>query len=172
MAGFNVSLVSPEWLMSDDCFSDVEELDKILADLPLPDVSSTVQPLSHTCTTTSGQFGTTSQSELQLLQQKNVNSNTKKSTKTWVNHLLKWKDHKGIRGALVHLSEQWLDELLQQFYAEIRKEDGTEYEPDSLRVMLAALDRHFKENGAEYSLLKDKAFERSRLVLNGKAIEL
>ena len=64
-----------------------------------------------------------------------------------------WKDHKGIQGALVHLSEHQLNELLQQFYAEIRKEDGTEYEPDSLRVMLAALDRHFKENGAAYSLL-------------------
>lgn len=41
--------------------------------------------------------------------------------------------------------------------------------------MLAALDYHFKENGADYSLLKDSfpesTFERSRLV-NGKAIEL
>ena len=38
--------------------------------------------------------------------------------------------------------------------------------------MLAALGRYFKANGADFSLLKDKAFERSRLVLNGKAIEL
>ena len=59
-----------------------------------------------------------------------------------------------------------------QFYAEIRKGDRSDYEPDSLRVMLASLDRHFRENGAPYSLLKDKAFERSRQVLKGKAIEL
>ena len=38
--------------------------------------------------------------------------------------------------------------------------------------MLASLDRNFRENGALYSLLKDKAFVRSRQVLNGKAIEL
>ena len=97
MAGI---LVSPVWLTSDDCFSDVKELDKILADLPLPDIASTAQPLSHTCTATSGRFGTTFQSELQCLQQKNVNSNTKKSTKTWVNRLQKWQDNKGIQAVL------------------------------------------------------------------------
>ena len=62
--------------------------------------------------------------------------------------------------------------MLQQFYVEVQKEDGSEYKPDSLRVMLASLDRHFRENGAPYSLLKDKAFVCSRQVLNGKAIEL
>ena len=53
-----------------------------------------------------------------------------------------------------------------------RKEDRSENEPDTLWVMLASLDRHFKENGAPYSLLKDKAFVCSRQVLNRKAIEL
>lgn len=93
----------------------------------------------------------------------------------WVNRLRKWKERRGIRGELFQLDKQKLDELLQLFYAEIRKEDSTEYKPDSLHVMLAALDYHFKENGADYSLLKDSfpesTFERSRLV-NGMAIEL
>ena len=89
-----------------------------------------------------------------------------------MNHLQRWQEHKGITGTLLDLKKQQLDETLQQFYAEVRKEDGLEYEPDSLRVMLASLDRHFRENGAPYSLLKDKAFLHSRQVLNGKAIEL
>ena len=38
--------------------------------------------------------------------------------------------------------------------------------------MLASLDRHFRENGAPYNLLKDKAFVHNCQVLNGKAIEL
>ena len=38
-----------------------------------------------------------------------------------------------------------LDANLQQFYGELRKEDGSEYEPDSLHVMLASLDRHFEK---------------------------
>ena len=35
-----------------------------------------------------------------------------------------------------------LDECLSRFFAEICKSDGSDYEPDSLRVMLAAIDNH------------------------------
>ena len=47
---------------------------------------------------------------------------------------------------------------------------SSEYEPDSLRVMLASLDRHFQENRLPFR--KDKPFEASRRTLNGKAVEL
>ena len=47
-----------------------------------------------------------------------------------------------------------------------------ENEPDSLRVMLASLDRHFQEKGLPFSIRKYKPFEASRRTLNGKAIEL
>ena len=62
-----------------------------------------------------------------------------------------------------------LDEKLQKFFAEKRKKDGSEYEPDSLRVMLAALDRHMRENEASFSIAKDREFFNSRKVLEGKA---
>jgi len=38
------------------------------------------------------------------------------------------------------LSPQALDEILTRFYAEMRKRDGSEYEPDSLQVMQASID--------------------------------
>ena len=53
-----------------------------------------------------------------------------------------------------------------------KKNDGKEYEPECLRVMLSALDRHLKDKGQEYSILKDKRFDSCRKVLNGKVIEL
>ena len=34
-----------------------------------------------------------------------------------------------------------LDEILQKYYLEVRKQDGTDYETDSLKVMQAALER-------------------------------
>ena len=71
---------------------------------------------------------------------------------------------------LIHMQE--LDGVLQRFFAEIRKTDGTEYEPESLRTMLGALDRHFREEGCKYRILKDREFEASRKILNGHAIEL
>ena len=49
------------------------------------------------------------------------------------------------------------------------KRNGTDYEPQSL---IACLDRHLRDHGATYSILKDKCFETSRKTLEGKAIEL
>ena len=57
-------------------------------------------------------------------------------------------------------------------YADLKKHDRTDYEPESLRTMLAALDRSFRSSGCKYSIVKDKEFAESREVLNGKAIEL
>ncbi len=43
--------------------------------------------------------------------------------------------------------EENLDKVLQLFCSEVRKKNGDEYEPDSLRTMIGALDRVLKENG-------------------------
>ena len=64
------------------------------------------------------------------------------------------------------------DGVLQRFYCEIKCKNGENYEPDSLRVMQAALDHHLKNCGCKYSIMKDIEFQTSRKVLNGKAIEL
>ena len=49
-----------------------------------------------------------------------------------------------------------LDKTLSQFYAEVRKESGEDYEPDSLRVMEAALERHLKAKLYPKSIIKDR----------------
>jgi len=76
-----------------------------------------------------------------------VNANIAKSTGTWLKRFNKWRTERQI-------GEQ-LDGILQLFFAEIRKNDGTNYEPDSLRTMMAALDRHLREKGSTFSILKD-----------------
>ena len=62
-----------------------------------------------------------------------------------------------------------LDEVLSRFYGEIRKQDGREYEPDSLRVMQSSLHRYISEKGYNKSILKDQVFNASRKILEGKA---
>ena len=63
----------------------------------------------------------------------------------------------------------FLDEILQQFYAEVKRKDGTDYEPSSLANMQVALDRHLREAGYMYQLLTSKHFLNSRNILEGKA---
>ena len=128
---------------------------------------------SGPCTSSaSTEFGSTTEEELKRLENKNKNRNTFKSTNTWTNRLNKWMSAHGLHLKLQAKELEELDSLLAKFYAELRKEDGSEYEPDSLKVMLASLDRHFRDLGAPFSILKDKEFVYSRRVLNGKAIEL
>lgn len=62
-----------------------------------------------------------------------------------------------------------LNQTFQQFYAEVRNKDGNEYEPDSLRVMIAGLDRHLKECGYPKSIMRDIEFNQSKEVLEGKS---
>ena len=54
------------------------------------------------------------------------------------------------------------------FHAEVLTKDGLEYEPESLKSMLAALDRHLKEHYYKYSTARDRELYQSMLVLEGK----
>ena len=50
-----------------------------------------------------------------------------------------------------------------------KNKNGQDYEPDSLRVMIAALDRHLKDKQYPLSIVKDREFHSSKQVLEGKA---
>ena len=73
---------------------------------------------------------------------------------------------------IVKYEAKELDERLTRFFVEIRKSDGSDYEPNSQRVMLPALDRHFKQNDSEISIAKDQEFVKCRQVLEGKRLAL
>ena len=62
-----------------------------------------------------------------------------------------------------------LDKTLQHFYAEVKKQNGDDYEPCSLAVMQSAIDRYLKDNGYLFSILTSREFAVSRSVLEGKA---
>ena len=118
------------------------------------------------------EFKTASSEDLERLISNTENKNTKKTTQTWMNRFNSWRESREIAQELHEILPQKLDKILQCFYAELVKSDGTDYEPESLRVMIACLDRHLREHGASYSILKDRCFETSRKILEGKAIEL
>ena len=62
-----------------------------------------------------------------------------------------------------------MDDILQQFYADVKRKDGTDYEPSSHANMQAALDRRLREAGYMYSLLTSRYFLNSRNVLERRA---
>ena len=107
--------------------------------------------------------------EIQELKQNSENQNKKKSTTTWLNVWTSWAESKNFETNLLSYEGKQLDETSQKFFAEIRKKDGSEYEPNSLRVMLASFDQHLREKDAAFSIAKDIEFSNSRKVIEGKA---
>ena len=68
--------------------------------------------------------------ELQQFKENVENSNTKKSTKTWVTVWTTWVEEKGYSPNIVTYEAKEIYERLQKFFAEVRKKDGSDYEPD------------------------------------------
>ena len=74
--------------------------------------------------------------EIQELRQNSENQNTKKSTTTWLNV---WAESKNFETNLLSYEGKQVDETLQKFFAEIRKKDGSEYEPDSFKSYVGVI---------------------------------
>ena len=70
------------------------------------------------------------------------------------------------------MAPEELDKILCQFYAEVKKQDGDDYEPESLKIMQSAIERHLKESHYPVSIVRGREFCNSQQILNAKAIFL
>ncbi|GFN93588.1 Zinc finger mym-type protein 2 [Plakobranchus ocellatus] len=61
-----------------------------------------------------------------------------------------------------------LDRYLSSFFLVVRKADGSEYEPCSLRAMLASIERYLRFKNYPLSLTRDSAFSNMRNILKLK----
>ena len=86
--------------------------------------------------------------ELQQFKENAENSSTKTYFTVWTTRA----EEKGYSPDIVSYEAKELDEKLQRLFAEVRKNVGSDYETDSLRVMIASQDRHFKETGSNISI--------------------
>ena len=65
-----------------------------------------------------------------------------------------------------------LNEYMSDFIISVRTKDGREYEPSSLRSLLASFERHLKKKKYPASIINDLAFEKTRKTLQSKQKEL
>ena len=70
-----------------------------------------------------------------------------KSTASWLSVWKKWCLEKRIAEEIENYEPADLNTLLERFYAEIRNKHGEDYEPESLKVIIASLDGHLKNKG-------------------------
>ena len=62
--------------------------------------------------------------------------------------------------------------MLEHFYAEVHNGKGEDYEPESLKVMMALIDRLLKNKGCTLSIVPDQEFSSSKEVLKDKEKQL
>ena len=85
---------------------------------------------------------------------------------------MEWANEKEKPKSIESLSPEDLDEVLGHFYTELKKKDGSHYEPVSLGVMQTSLDRYLKNKGYKVSIIRGREFAKSNKILKGKAITL
>ena len=103
-----------------------------------------------------------------------LNENTVERTGFWLSVWKKWCIEKKITDEIENYEPAELKTLFEHFYAEVKNKQGEDYEPESLKVMIASLDRHFKNKGYSLSIVyvHDRKFSSSKQLLEGKAKQL
>ncbi|XP_066910901.1 uncharacterized protein KIAA1958-like [Clytia hemisphaerica] len=114
-------------------------------------------------------FGSCDENEIQEFIAKSKNSNTTKSTSLCKRTFDTWADQRQQPKDIENLDPTELDQMLQRFFAEVKKQNGKDYEPGSLASLQSGIDRYLKEKHYNYSIIKDREFTSSRAVLEGKA---
>ena len=116
-------------------------------------------------------FPLTSTDQIQETIKEAQNKNTQRSTNTWMRVWYSWAKSRQINESIETMAPATLDGVLQKFYLEVRKQDGSEYEPDSLKVMQAALERYLSTQKYPYSLIGSLEFSSSRAVQSKTSTE-
>ena len=67
---------------------------------------------------------------------------------------------------------QELNEYLSEFILNVKRKDGEDYEPSSLRGLIASFNRHFKEQKYPGSIIEGAEFEQTRKCLEARSKQL
>ena len=92
-------------------------------------------------------FGSISNDESKDTISKRIPPNTKKSTRWGYNIWLEWSRARNIKDKIEDMDKKEVDSLLSFFVQEVRRQDGTEYPPNSLINIVSGIQHHIRENG-------------------------
>ena len=79
--------------------------------------------------------------DIQSLIAMSKNENTLKSTNKWMNCYRSWAKCRNKPENIEVLAPMELDNILQHFFAEIKKQNGDDYEPSSLCSLQGGIER-------------------------------
>ena len=108
--------------------------------------------------------------DIKELKENTTNKNTERSTRQWMAVFDKWRLSRNLEIEIINMAPVELDKVLGQFYAEVKKKDGEDYEPECLKIMQSAIERYLKSNNYPVSIVRGREFDNSQKILQAKAI--
>ena len=101
------------------------------------------------------------------------NKNTEKKTARCINRFSAWLlSEKNFAIDPVLIPPEDLDTYLGEWMLNLKKADGSDYEPDSITSFHCGVSRYLKDNGYGVNIVNDSRFETSNRVLKAKRKQL
>ena len=102
-----------------------------------------------------------------------LNKNTMRGLKGAAAKFQNFLDKKNEGTNMLNLEENLLDQYIAGWLLDMRKSDGSQYEPNTLSTYLQNLARHFSVNGSKLDIIHDKkSFGMTHKVLSSKKRDL
>lgn len=148
---------------------DAEMLNFQLIDVMPTDPVGTTPPVG---VPQSGRFKQISQSDVDFFLINQQNANTKKKTRQDVSVLQMYMAEIGENRLPEIIPPNELNKILSGFLLALKKKDGSEYEPNSLRSFISSFDRHLKMKAYPVSIISDLQFTKTQEVFKLKQKQL
>ena len=110
-------------------------------------------------------FASISDEEVKEFTEKFENENTKKKTLYDIKVFKEYLDACDEKREIEDITPVKQQEIIKKFVLAVRKKNGEEYEPSSLRAFIQSIDRHLRKNNYGFSVLNDKEFHEVQDIL-------
>ena len=155
-----------EFLLSTDEF----EWEETTTD-ELPDFSITENANSSKIKPSDERFRDVKFDDIDNFLIENENENTRKKTTSNMNLFRAYLVQTGEKTEIENLSAESLNEKFRTFLLSVRKKDGSEYEPTTLRGFLCSLDRYLRQKNSNLNVNSGPQFAKCREVLKAKQLK-
>ena len=117
-------------------------------------------------------FAYISDEEVKEFTEKLENENTKKKTFYDIKVFKEYLDACDEKREIEDIMPVELQEIIKKFVLTVRKKNGEEYKPSSLRAFIQSIDRYLCKNNYGFSVLNDKEFHELLDILRKKQKQL
>lgn len=101
-----------------------------------------------------------------------TNKHTARKTKQDLSMLRKFLSLKSESRTIENIPAEQLSAFLTEFITTVKMKNGNEFEPASLRAIIASIERYLKETNYGVSVVTDRAFAGTRAALRAKQKQL